>query len=147
MSFIIFSDPVSTPKIINSHPAPLDPGYPDFGGRGMHGLVTHAAVLHFYKQLGRPTNFTEVTLHRVNEDYDKGPRLVYRRVPIESEDTPETLQVRVKDMEIIQLRDFWSRYTETGVIPHAPRQNRLIGDRAQLLEEAKRIAIAQYPKG
>jgi phosphoribosylglycinamide formyltransferase-1 len=54
-------------KVINSHPAPLDPEFPDFGGVGMHGLAVHAAVLHFKKMINRPFDYTEVCLHQVTD--------------------------------------------------------------------------------
>ena len=51
-------------KIVNNHPAPLDPGYPDFGGKGMKGLAVHQAVLNFAKVLNRPFK-TEICLHTI----------------------------------------------------------------------------------
>ncbi len=135
-------------KIINSHPAPLDPGYLDFGGVGMHGLAVHAAVLNFKRLANRPFNYTEVCLHFVTEDYDKGQAVAATLVPFVEGDTPESLQIRVKEAEKQQNKAFWSRVKETGLITPIHRTQRLIlpGEEA-ILEEAKKQAIAQYPNG
>lgn len=134
-------------RIVNSHPAPLDPGYPDFGGSGMHGLAVHAAVLYFAQNVGRPFS-TEVTLHKAVEDYDKGPLLARSFVKIEGDDTPETLQARVKEIEVRQNVDFWNMVEETGKLVEIKRDGRLIlPGEEDLLEEAKRRAVEAYPKG
>ena len=64
-------------RIFNQHPAPLDPGRPDFGGKGMYGLRTHLALL-LYKQLTGSQIDTEATTHWVDPNYDKGN--IIRRV-------------------------------------------------------------------
>lgn len=134
--------------IINAHPAPLDPGYPDFGGQGMHGLAAHATVLNFAKMIDRPF-WTEVTLHKVSEKYDKGELLAYSVVEIKEGDTPEDLQERVKEVEKRQNADFWNRVEQTGKLPQViQRPSRLIlTGEEEFLAEAKRLAIEQYPKG
>lgn len=135
-------------KIINSHPAPLDPGYPDFGGVGMHGLAVHAAVLNFKKMVGRPFDYTEVCLHQVTEEYDKGQAVAATLVPFVEGDTPESLQQRVKEAEKNQNKNFWNQVHQTGTISAIHRNQRLIlpGEET-ILEEAKRQAILQYPNG
>lgn len=65
--------------IFNQHPAPLDPGRPDFGGTGMYGLQAHLALL-IYVWLTGITLPTEATTHRVTTDYDRGD--IIRRVPL-----------------------------------------------------------------
>ena len=76
-------------RILNSHPSLL----PDFGGKGMYGLKVHKAVIESqHKQTG-------VTVHIVNQDYDKGPVLVQEKINILPEDTPLKLQERVKLIE------------------------------------------------
>ena len=76
-------------RILNIHPALL----PKFGGKGMYGLRVHAAVL------AAGENETGVTVHLVTTDYDTGPVLGQRKVPVLSGDTPETLQKRVLEQE------------------------------------------------
>lgn len=134
--------------IVNAHPAPLDPGHPDFGGQGMHGLTVHQAVLNFARMVKRPFQ-TEVTLHKVIEEYDKGSLLAYSVVEIREDDTPESLQERVKKEEIRQNIDFWNKVAETGKLPEVlQRPSRLIlPGEEKFLEEARRLAMEQYPKG
>ena len=76
-------------QIINSHPALL----PEFGGKGMYGLRVHKAVVESKRKE------TGVTIHVVNQDYDRGPVLVQEKIDVSPEDTPVTLQERVKAME------------------------------------------------
>ena len=72
-------------RILNIHPALL----PSFGGKGMYGHHVHEAVLaHGCKVSG-------VTVHLVNEQYDAGPIVLQRCVPVEEGDTPDTLAARV----------------------------------------------------
>lgn len=136
-------------KVINSHPAPLDPGFSDFGGIGMHGLAVHAAVLNFKRMINRPFEYTEVVLHQVTPEYDKGLAVAATLVPIDPNDTPESLQQRVKEAEKIQNKNFWNQVQQSGgVIKPIYRTQRLIYPVEEpILEEAKRRAIAQYPKG
>lgn len=72
-------------RILNIHPALL----PKFGGEGMYGIRVHEAVL----EAGETES--GVTVHLVTEEYDTGPILAQRRVPVLKTDTPETLQQRV----------------------------------------------------
>lgn len=72
-------------KAINIHPALL----PRHGGAGMYGLAVHRSVL----AAGDPE--TGCTVHWVDEEYDRGPAILARRVPTRGGDTPETLAERV----------------------------------------------------
>jgi phosphoribosylglycinamide formyltransferase-1 len=76
-------------RIVNIHPALL----PKFGGRGMYGPHVHAAVL------ASGDRETGVTVHLVDEEYDQGAMLAQVRVPVEPDDTPETLAARVLAVE------------------------------------------------
>ncbi|RKX20135.1 MAG: phosphoribosylglycinamide formyltransferase [Candidatus Zixiibacteriota bacterium] len=76
-------------RIINIHPALL----PKYGGEGMYGLNVHKAVL----QAGE--KYSGATVHMVDERYDHGPILIQRRVPVLTNDTPETLAARVLEVE------------------------------------------------
>jgi phosphoribosylglycinamide formyltransferase-1 len=76
-------------KIINIHPALL----PKYGGKGMHGMNVHRAVLESGdKESG-------CSVHFVTEYVDGGPIIARMRVPVKSGDTPETLQARVLQVE------------------------------------------------
>ena len=72
-------------KILNIHPALL----PSFGGTGMYGIHVHEAVI------DSGVKVTGVTVHLVDEIYDHGAIIVQKCVPVQSDDTPETLQQRV----------------------------------------------------
>lgn len=134
-------------KITNNHPAPLDPGFPDFGGKGMKGLAVHQAVLNFKKAINRPFN-TEIDIHLITEEFDKGQLVALREVEIKDSDTAESLQQRLKEVEKQLMRDFWDEVEEVGKIEIIKRSERVIKpDEKEILEKAKQEAIAQYPKG
>ena len=76
-------------RIINIHPSLL----PKYGGTGMYGLKVHAAVI------AAGETETGVTVHVVDRDYDQGPILAQRVIPVETGDTPESLAARVLDTE------------------------------------------------
>ncbi len=76
-------------RIMNIHPALL----PLFGGRGMYGLKVHQAVLESGMKI------TGCTVHFVDEQYDTGPIILQRCVPVEDDDTPETLAARLLPVE------------------------------------------------
>jgi phosphoribosylglycinamide formyltransferase-1 len=83
-------DPART---VNIHPGPL----PRFGGPNFYGRRVHEAVLAAYRR-GEITH-SAVTMHFVDEVYDRGPVFFARPVPIEPDDTPETLAARVNQAE------------------------------------------------
>jgi phosphoribosylglycinamide formyltransferase-1 len=72
-------------RVMNVHPALL----PRYGGKGMWGNHVHSAVLE--------SNDTEsgCSVHFATNEYDAGPVIVQRRVPIEADDTVDTLAARV----------------------------------------------------
>lgn len=76
-------------RIVNIHPALL----PKYGGHGMYGIHVHEAVL----KAGETE--TGVTIHIVDDEYDKGPILAQSRVPVRPGDTPEILAARVLERE------------------------------------------------
>ena len=75
--------------ILNIHPALL----PRFGGEGMYGRRVHEAVLASGEAV------TGVTIHVVDEEYDRGPVVAQREVPVLPGDTVETLAARVLEQE------------------------------------------------
>ncbi|WP_075165119.1 phosphoribosylglycinamide formyltransferase [Chthonomonas calidirosea] len=72
-------------RVLNIHPALL----PLFGGKGMYGRRVHEAVIESGMKV------TGCTVHFVDNDYDTGPILVQRAIPVFDEDTPETLAARL----------------------------------------------------
>jgi len=78
-------------RVINIHPALL----PEFGGPGMYGRRVHEAVL----AAGRTES--GCTVHVCDDQYDHGPVILQRRVPVLEDDTPETLAARVFEQECL----------------------------------------------
>lgn len=76
-------------RIVNIHPALL----PSFGGKGMYGAHVHEVVI------ASGAKLTGVTVHIVDEEYDHGPIVLQRAVPVEDHDSPETLAARVLRVE------------------------------------------------
>lgn len=76
-------------RLINIHPALL----PAFGGPGMYGRRVHEAVL------ASAATESGVTVHYVDEHYDRGPIVAQRRVPVRPDDTVDTLAARVLEAE------------------------------------------------
>ncbi|MFN4233411.1 MAG: phosphoribosylglycinamide formyltransferase [Bacteroidia bacterium] len=76
-------------KIINIHPSLL----PKYGGKGMYGIHVHRAVIQNHeKESG-------ISIHLVNEEYDKGKILFQAKCKIEMDDTPETLANKIQALE------------------------------------------------
>ncbi len=79
-------------RVINIHPSLL----PKYGGPGYYGHHVHEAVLEAgEKETGCSVHFV------TNEGYDEGPVILQETVPVYPDDTPETLEERVKEKERI----------------------------------------------
>ena len=72
-------------RMMNTHPALL----PAFGGQGMYGARVHQAVMDYGAKV------SGCTVHFVDEAYDTGPVILQVPVPVEENDTAETLAARV----------------------------------------------------
>ena len=70
---------------------------PKFGGKGMYGMNVHRAVVENHEKE------TGVTLHFVNEEYDKGKIIAQTKVRVFKKDTPEDVSAKVQKKEKIQL--------------------------------------------
>lgn len=79
--------------VINTHPSLL----PKYGGKGMYGMNVHRAVIEAKEE------YSGVTLHYVNSEYDRGPTIMQTKVKVMPEDTPEDLATRIQNAEKIQL--------------------------------------------
>ncbi len=83
---LIQAYPVS---MLNIHPALL----PNFGGKGMYGMHVHKAVIETgAKQTG-------ITIHKVNEEYDKGEIVFQAAFDVLPTDTPETVAEKIHALE------------------------------------------------
>lgn len=80
-------------RMINIHPALL----PKYGGKGMYGMHVHRAV-----HENRDAE-SGITIHYVNEKYDKGAIIHQSRTTIAPTDTAETIAHKVQELE---YRDF-----------------------------------------
>lgn len=76
-------------RVINIHPALL----PSFGGKGFYGDKVHESVL----KTG--CKVTGCTVHFVDNEYDQGPIVAQKAVPVLADDTVETLAARVQAAE------------------------------------------------
>jgi phosphoribosylglycinamide formyltransferase 1 len=76
-------------RIFNIHPALL----PKFGGQGMYGRHVHEAV-----HAAAETE-TGITIHLVNEFYDKGEVLFQAKTSISAADTPAEIAQKVLRLE------------------------------------------------
>lgn len=76
-------------RILNIHPGPL----PQFGGEGMYGARVHQAVV------AAGVAESAIVIHAVDEEYDHGPEIDRRAVPLRPGETAETLEARVKALE------------------------------------------------
>jgi phosphoribosylglycinamide formyltransferase-1 len=76
-------------RTMNVHPALI----PAFSGPGFYGHRVHEAVLAAgVKQSG-------ATVHFVDAEYDSGPIILQETVPVEDDDTPDSLAERVQACE------------------------------------------------
>ena len=93
-------------KVINSHPSLL----PKFGGQGMYGSHVHKAVHQAQEKI------TGITIHHVNEEYDQGSIIAQKKITILEDDTPESLEKKVKKTEKIFyasiIEQIWKRQNE-----------------------------------
>jgi len=76
-------------RIMNVHPALI----PAFSGQGMYGDKVYQAVLDYGLKM------TGVTVHFVDDEYDRGPVIAQSPVPVMEDDTIETLAARVQEEE------------------------------------------------
>ena len=144
-------------KIINQHPAPLDPDFrngidSDFGGEGMYGLVPHAAVIQFRKLVhaSQPSGYAkryipmEATVHLVTENFDEGDVISREELVISDDDTAESLRKRLLPIEHKNVINAIKSFVVGGV-SHKHRQKPLIReDEKKMLIKAKKRAIKKY---
>jgi len=80
-------------KIINLHPSLL----PKYGGKGMYGSHVHEAVI------SNGEKSTGITIHYVNEEYDKGAIIKQVEFELDSNETLDSLQAKIHDLEFKYL--------------------------------------------
>jgi phosphoribosylglycinamide formyltransferase 1 len=80
-------------KIINVHPSLL----PKYGGKGMYGINVHKAVIENREQE------SGVTIHVVDEEYDKGDIILQAKCRVDTGETPESLSQKIRQLEFEYL--------------------------------------------
>lgn len=98
-------------RVINIHPSLL----PRFGGQGYYGERVHAAVL------AGGDRQSGCTVHFVDEEYDHGPVLLQRTVPVQPDDTVASLAARVFEAECEALPEAITWLARGQVDWHAGR--------------------------
>lgn len=78
-----------TNRVVNIHPSLI----PAFCGHGFYGLRVHQAVLDYGAKL------SGCTVHYVDNQFDHGPIISQRACPVLPDDTAESLQARVFQLE------------------------------------------------
>lgn len=78
-----------TNRVLNIHPALI----PSFCGDGMYGHFVHEAVLDYGAKV------SGCTVHFADNEYDHGPVILQKAVPVMEDDTPQTLAARVFEAE------------------------------------------------
>jgi formyltetrahydrofolate-dependent phosphoribosylglycinamide formyltransferase len=106
-------------RVMNIHPALI----PAFCGKGFHGLRVHRAALEAGVKL------SGCTVHFADNEYDRGPIVIQRAVPVEDDDTPESLAARVFAVEC-------EAYPE-AISLFATERLRIVGRRVQILPPPK----------
>jgi len=98
-------------RILNIHPALL----PKFGGKGMYGMHVHRAVVSAKEQE------SGCTVHGVTRGIDSGPIILQRKVSLSPDETAESLQDKVRQIEgpalaaaLTQVAASWSEAVEGG---------------------------------
>lgn len=76
-------------RIVNIHPSLL----PKFGGKGMYGIHVHRAV--------KESNESEtgITIHFVNEEFDKGKIIAQYKTTLSPNDSVEVIQTKIHQLE------------------------------------------------
>ncbi len=116
---LVFIPPALTGRVMNIHPALI----PAFSGKGFHGRRVHEAVL------ATGVKVTGCTVHFADNEYDHGPIILQRVVPVLDDDTPETVAARVFEQEC-------EAYPEAIRLFSAGRL-RVEGRRVRILPESK----------
>ncbi len=76
-------------KMINLHPSLL----PNYGGKGMHGRNVHEAVI------ANGEDTSGITIHFVNEEFDKGRIIAQFHCQLTPQDTVESLEGKIRYLE------------------------------------------------
>jgi formyltetrahydrofolate-dependent phosphoribosylglycinamide formyltransferase len=98
-------------RVINIHPSLI----PSFSGKGYHGHHVHEAVI------ARGVKVSGCTVHFVDDEYDHGPIILQKAVPVLDEDTPDELAARVFAAECEALPEAIQLLAEAKLEIDGPR--------------------------
>jgi phosphoribosylglycinamide formyltransferase 1 len=99
---LLYIPPEYKGRVLNVHPSLI----PAFSGEGYYGSRVHKAVLEY------GAKFSGCTVHFAEDAYDNGPIIVQRVVPVQDDDTPETLAARVFQEECKALPEAITVYAQ-----------------------------------
>jgi phosphoribosylglycinamide formyltransferase-1 len=77
-------------RIVNIHPSLL----PKYGGKGMYGEHVHRAVL------SNGEHETGISIHVVDEEYDRGPIIDQFKVKLDREDDLNSVKTKISALEM-----------------------------------------------
>ena len=89
-------------RVLNVHPSLI----PSFCGRGFHGMAVHRAAIEAGAKV------SGCTVHFADNEYDNGPIIIQRAVPVLDDDDPDALAARVAEAERSALPDAIGLYAE-----------------------------------
>ncbi|MFT5526616.1 MAG: phosphoribosylglycinamide formyltransferase-1 [Pirellulaceae bacterium] len=92
-------------RVLNIHPSLV----PAFSGKGFYGLRVHSAVLDYGAKV------SGCTVHFVDNEYDHGPIILQKTVPVRTGDTPALLQKRIFEQECEAYPEVLQLYAEGKV--------------------------------
>ena len=92
-------------RMLNIHPALL----PSFGGKGMYGRRVFEAAIEYGVRIHG------ATVHLVDDEYDHGPIVVQRAIFVAPDDTADSLQQRVHDIEFDLYTDAVRLFAEDRI--------------------------------
>jgi formyltetrahydrofolate-dependent phosphoribosylglycinamide formyltransferase len=101
-------------RVMNIHPALL----PKYGGAGFFGHHVHEAVL------AAGETESGCTVHFANNEYDAGPIILQRKVPVQPDDDPDSLAARVFEQECVAYPEAIRLFSQDRL--------RIVGDRVEV---------------
>ncbi len=107
-------------RVMNIHPALI----PAFCGQGMYGHHVHEAVLAYGAKV------SGCTVHFADNEYDHGPIILQRTVPVLDDDTPDSLAERTFQQECEAYPEAIRLFAE-GRLRVEGRRVRVLGDLVQ----------------
>jgi len=106
-------------RVMNIHPSLI----PSFAGKGYHGEKVHAAVI------TRGCKVSGCTVHFVDDQYDHGPIILQKTVPVLDDDTPATLAARIFEQECLAYPEAITQFAS----------GRMLVDGSRVIRSTKRL--------